>query len=281
MKLLRRTFLLLLFVSTMAAAEQPVGAVLLAKGVVTASNSQSGVRTLAKGSEVFLGETISTASDSYVVLKLADNSKLSLRPQSEMNLEKFNQQAGQEEALFDLLKGGLRALSGEIGKKKPEQYRVETSVATVGIRGTDFLVRLCLDDCQAEEFEFGDQSRQKSGPKTGGAATKQKELRKLDQQDNPVGNSFIECKPVAEIKQGLYAAVFEGKIYVRKRTEEVDLEAVEAVFAEETEILCLGEIPHFIMQDDFLSGDPDNTITLFNILKNLDEDQQRCEIPEA
>ena len=143
------------------------------------------------------------------------------------------------------------------------------------------MVRLCLDDCSAEELGYGDLLRQKSGPVSGGASTKQKELRKLDQQSETIGRSYIECKPVAEVKQGLYVAVFEGKIFVRKDTEEIDLEAVEAIFAEDTETICLEEIPNFIMRDEYLSDDPENTVTLFNILKNIDRNQQRCEIPEA
>ena len=272
---------LLLFTATSANANDPIGKVLIAKGVVTASSEQTGIRTLEKGAEVFLGETISTASDSFVVLKMVDKSKLSIRPQSEMTLEKFSQEAEKEEALFVLVKGGLRVLSGDIGKKKPEQYRVETIVASIGIRGTDFLVRLCLDDCREEEQDFGKIQRQQSGPSGGGGSPRRKELRRLNSDEKTSGRSFIECSPVAEIRHGLYAAVFDGKIFVRQGSAEVDLEAVEAIFAQDKEIVCLGEIPHFIMSDDFLPKNPDETITLYNILKNIDEDKNRCALPEA
>jgi len=279
MTLLRTVFLLVLLIPLQTLANTPVGNVLIAKGVVTASLSNSGLRTLSKGSEVFLGETISTASDSFVVIKMKDTSKLSLRPLSEMTLEKYSEESGKEEALFDLIKGGLRAISGEIGKKRPEQFRVETNIATVGIRGTDFIVRLCQDDCSAEELGLGQFSQQSAGP-AGGSPTKRKELRSLD-QNKASRTSFIECKPAGEIRRGLYAAVFEGKIYVRTAEEEIELEAVEAVFAEKREMVCLGTLPNFLIKDDYLSEDPGETVTLFNILKNIDEDQQRCEIPEA
>jgi len=112
-------FCLLVLLPFKVIANTPVGSVLIAKGVVTASVKNSGLRTLSKGSEVFLGETISTASDSFVVVKMNDNSKVSLRPLSEVILEKYSEESGKEEALFDLLKGGLRAISGDIGKKRP------------------------------------------------------------------------------------------------------------------------------------------------------------------
>ncbi|MBX2869197.1 MAG: FecR family protein [Acidiferrobacterales bacterium] len=280
MKKLLCVLVFLLLVPPQAFANTAIGNVLIAKGVVTASINNSGLRTLSKGSEVFLGETVSTASDSFVVLKMTDQSKLSLRPSSEITLEKFTQESGKEEALFDLIKGGLRAISGDIGKKRPEEFKVETSIATVGIRGTDFIVRLCAEDCSAEELSMGQLPQKNAGP-TGGDPTKRKKLKKLDQSNNSARNSFIECKPAGEIKRGLYVAVLEGKIYVRTDDEEIELEAVEAVFAEEREMLCLGTLPNFLSNDSYLSDNPGETVTLYNILKNIDEERQRCEIPEA
>jgi len=281
-KLIALIFSGLLLLPLSVFADQLVGQVLIAKGVVTANGIQPAPRTLAKGSNVFLGETVSTASESFVVLKMADNSKLSLRPKSQVTLEKFSQEAGKEEALFDLLKGGLRALSGDIGKKRPEQYRVQTSIATIGIRGTDFLVRLCLSDCDQEETGFGAMPRQSAGAADGSSPTKRKELKRLGPDNNTASRSLIECQPVTKIEEGLYVAVFEGRIWLQKDNEVIEMEAVEAVFAQQNQIICMGEIPNFIMQDNFLSEDPGKTITLFNILKNIeDEEQQICEIPEA
>ena len=268
---------LLLWLPLSTYANLKVGNVLLAKGVVTASIQNSGLRTLSKGSEVYLGETIATASDSFVVIKMTDNSKISLRPKSEVTLEKYSVESGKEEALFDLIKGGLRAISGTIGDRRPDQYRVETRVATVGIRGTDFYVRLCENDCSDEERLLGDQPRQSAS----GGGSDQKELKRLDQESGSSGGNFIQCKPLAEIRRGLYVAVYEGKIFVRTATEEIELEAVEALFAEDREILCMTDIPNFIIEDSFLSKDPGKTVTLFNILRNIDEEEQRCEIPEA
>ena len=53
----------------------------------------------------------------------------------------------QESAFFRLLKGGFRAVSGLIGHTRREDYAVQTPVATIGIRGTDYEVRMCSGDC--------------------------------------------------------------------------------------------------------------------------------------
>lgn len=50
-------------------------------------------------------------------------------------------------AFFSLLKGGFRAVSGAIGKINHDDYQVATPVATIGIRGTDYLAVVCGPDC--------------------------------------------------------------------------------------------------------------------------------------
>ncbi len=58
-------------------------------------------------------------------------------------------------AYFRLLKGGFRAVSGLIGKANAAEYRVTTPVATIGIRGTDYVVILCDAAC-ARDPVLGD-----------------------------------------------------------------------------------------------------------------------------
>lgn len=53
-------------------------------------------------------------------------------------------------AFFKLLKGGFRAVSGLIGKIEHNEYRVTTPVATIGIRGTDYLLILCDLACNSD-----------------------------------------------------------------------------------------------------------------------------------
>lgn len=52
--------------------------------------------------------------------------------------------------VMNLLRGGLRAVTGLISKGSPDAARLRTATATIGIRGTDFDARLCAKDCGAE-----------------------------------------------------------------------------------------------------------------------------------
>ena len=126
------------------------GKVMFTKGVATAQVRGEAVRFLARGSEVGAGDVVSTAKRSYALLELADGTSMTLRPESVFELKSFDADEDNGSALAKLFKGGLRAVTGFISKKNPGAFKLETSVATIGIRGTEFEVRLCEEDCAGE-----------------------------------------------------------------------------------------------------------------------------------
>ena len=50
-----------------------------------------------------------------------------------------------------MLKGGIRAVTGYIGKRNRDAYKVHTAVATIGIRGTGHNTRICAGDCPGKK----------------------------------------------------------------------------------------------------------------------------------
>lgn len=58
--------------------------------------------------------------------------------------------APESRSVLRLVKGGLRAVTGLIGRETRTQYQVLTPVATIGIRGTDFLAAICDAACAAD-----------------------------------------------------------------------------------------------------------------------------------
>ncbi|MFW5969726.1 MAG: hypothetical protein ACOCP9_03730, partial [Halofilum sp. (in: g-proteobacteria)] len=51
----------------------------------------------------------------------------------------------------ELLKGGLRAITGAIGNRDEDTYRTVSEQTTLGIRGTEYALRICADDeCRPE-----------------------------------------------------------------------------------------------------------------------------------
>jgi len=138
--------------ATAAGADnQAVGKVLYARGAVSAQQPRQAPRLLDTGAPLLLRDTVVTAADSFALLELGDGSRFTLRPRSEFVVEHYAESGEQEGVLLGLLRGGLRILTGAIGKRNPDNYRIRTPVATIGIRGTEFDARLCAEDCAAEE----------------------------------------------------------------------------------------------------------------------------------
>jgi len=268
--------ILLLSLAAAARAADPAGEVILMKGVVSAQLPGSVARTLDKGSRVFPNETITTANDSWIVIRMADGGKLTLRPRTGLVIEEFSQQPKRETEKLHLLKGGLRAVSGAIGKLRPEGVLLKTPSASIGIRGTVYVARLCVGDCAEEEKALSRFPRRKPGPDaSGGAAPDLYAVCK--------GRSRrIEREPVDDIRQQLYFAVFEGGINATLGCDRVDLDAVDACYADQQRIHCLEEIPRFLIHDRYLAGQPpDGKLILFNLFRELNDEKSLCEIPES
>ncbi len=132
------------------AAAATVAKVLHVQGVVSAQGAGQEARLLSQNAPVFEGDTVTTGSKSFVVLDFIDGAKTTLRPDSVFVIEAYQLSEGREQSALALLKGGLRSLTGKIGKRRPDSYRVRTPVATIGIRGTEYDTRLCDADCAAE-----------------------------------------------------------------------------------------------------------------------------------
>jgi hypothetical protein len=100
------------------------------------------VRSLAKGAEINTGETIDTGGG-RVQLRFTDGGLVSLQPRTQFRMESYSydrNNSGGNSLLMNLLKGGMRSITGLIGKTNRQGYRLQTATATVGIRGTEFSI---------------------------------------------------------------------------------------------------------------------------------------------
>ncbi len=137
-----------LFTSGLVQAKNAAGDVLRVTGRATLTSSDGQIRSVKKGSEIKSTDIVSTSARSYVRMKMKDDTFIMVRPDSRMVIDdfKYNKKKPKENrGFFSLLKGGFRAVTGLIKNKK--RYRYNTSVATIGIRGTEFSVRVCAFDC--------------------------------------------------------------------------------------------------------------------------------------
>ena len=133
-------WLVLMSISLHAYA-QVAGTVTQLSGPMMAKKADGKVKILSLKSEVESGDTLMTEKNTYALVKFIDNSEITLKPATTFVVEQFAYQAEQpdgDRASFNLVKGGLRSLSGLLGKRNKEKFSLKTPVATIGIRGTYF-----------------------------------------------------------------------------------------------------------------------------------------------
>lgn len=119
-------------------------------GVLHATNAEGVQKVLNVGSEVQVGDTLRTELNTYTRLKFNDGGEIVLRPETVFKVEAYTYNAaekGQDNFMMSLAKGGMRSVTGLLGKRNPDKYKVKTGAATIGIRGTHFGALLCNNDC--------------------------------------------------------------------------------------------------------------------------------------
>ena len=158
MPLMRIFFLLgfLLAGLPVSADEIAVAKVVFVQGTASAAASDGSTRFLALNDPLREKDIVSIGSRAFAVIQFVDGTSATLRPGTVLSIERFRHAApdgaqGEESAWLRLVKGGLRIISGLISKKNPGGERIIVPTATIGIRGTNFDVRLCGDDCREEE----------------------------------------------------------------------------------------------------------------------------------
>ena len=156
---------LLLWHASSLALAQNIGEVEFSRGAAVAQSPGKLPRTMGKGLSLEEGDRLTTADGATAIVKLQDGTRLTLRPNSEMIMQSYRFGTAQSEdnsMVMQLLRGGMRAITGLISKGSPNAARIQTSTATVGIRGTDFDARLCGPECKTESAQV----KEKAMPNT-------------------------------------------------------------------------------------------------------------------
>ena len=146
----KRTVINLVLFSAMVAvtaltwAGQVAGTVVHLSGPLMAKKADGSVKILARKSEVEQGDTLVAEKGTYAQIRFIDNSEITLRPDTTFKIEAFAYDEAKpdaDSARFDLVKGGLRSVTGLLGKRNKEKFSLKTPTATIGIRGTTFIAQ--------------------------------------------------------------------------------------------------------------------------------------------
>jgi len=145
-------FFLILFLSfaSLDAFSGSIGVVSQLRGTLLVQHNDGTIGSLNIQSEVNQEDLLTTGKNSFATINFNDQSVVALRPNTKLAIIKFTFIAAKPEsdsAIFNLIKGGLRKVSGLIGKRSQPKDLLNTPVATIGIRGTDYSLQFCNNDC--------------------------------------------------------------------------------------------------------------------------------------
>jgi hypothetical protein len=115
-----------------------------AVGNVTLIAATGQQRPLHKGDAVEVGDTIKT-NGGRAQLRFTDGAYVSLQPDTLFRVDQYRFEGrtdGNERGFFSLLQGGMRTITGLVGRSNKRNYQVQTRVATIGIRGTEYQLKL-------------------------------------------------------------------------------------------------------------------------------------------
>ena len=142
MRLLAAVALSLALVAGPAAASG-IGQVKTARGDVVIERGGT-VIPAQPGTRVEASDVLRSGADGAAGITLNDGALLSIGPNSVLSLDTFGFDATTHQGRFDatLSKGSLAVVSGKIAKQSPDAMKVRTPASVLGVRGTDFVVRV-------------------------------------------------------------------------------------------------------------------------------------------
>lgn len=125
----------------------PAATVTHVSGPLAARKADGATRAISIGSKIEEGDTVVSEKRTYARLKFTDGSEVTLKPNSQFKVERFSYDPAKpkdDAGTFSLVKGGLRTITGQIGKRgNQDSYQMKTPTATIGIRGTIYDAHFC------------------------------------------------------------------------------------------------------------------------------------------
>ena len=96
------------------------------------------------GMTVLESDTLVTGADGSIGVTMADNTLLSVGPNSVLEIETYAFDSTTHAGKFDaaLQKGTLAVVSGKMVKQSPDAMRVRTPATVMAVRGTEFVVKV-------------------------------------------------------------------------------------------------------------------------------------------
>lgn len=137
--------IVLFFVAAVPCAQaEKIGRVTFTIGKVSVTQGDAPAMPMKQGMEVEAGARIETGESGQAHIRFIDSAIVVLRPESVLTIEEYKvnlDKPSENTIRFKLDKGVLRSVTGKAGEMAKERFRLNTPIAAIGIKGTDFITK--------------------------------------------------------------------------------------------------------------------------------------------
>lgn len=143
MTLMRGLVIVLCALMWMTPAWSASGWIYDVSGDVSVAVAKEAAHRAAKNDAIVPDSVITTGDKSYAVLKFEDGQVVAMQSNSSFHVREYRyepKQMDKSSIIFSMLKGGMRFVTGLIGQRNKDAFSLSTPNATIGIRGTEFMV---------------------------------------------------------------------------------------------------------------------------------------------
>ena len=116
-----------------------------ATGTVRVGASAAAAAVVSPGQRLQAGSMVVTGPKSQAILRFDDGQIMILHEQTEFRVAEYSfikDEPGKDRFSFELLKGALRSITALVTQRTPKAYLIRTPQATIGIRGTDYMLAI-------------------------------------------------------------------------------------------------------------------------------------------
>jgi hypothetical protein len=120
----------------------PAGRIDVVTGQVRILATGKPTRLALAGDVLNEGDFVLTGEASEALITMGDSGFIAVRANTRMQILSYKADGGDDDnGIFKLVTGGMRSITGWIGKYNRKAYQIQTPTATIGIRGTDHETR--------------------------------------------------------------------------------------------------------------------------------------------
>ena len=139
----RSTMIMLMVATTPAWAQEAIGFVKTVAGDATVTDGGKAVKAV-PGTPIRLNSVLKTGAKGTMGVTFKDNQVMSFGPDTELTVDEYLYAPAKGDLKFaaSMSKGTLNVVSGVIAKLKPESVSLKTPTGQIGVRGTNYVVRV-------------------------------------------------------------------------------------------------------------------------------------------